>query len=260
MPVVEMAAASNAVSQYVLKVHSRCDLACDHCYVYEHADKSWKGKPRVISLATADMAAQRIAEHAAAYRLPRVRVVLHGGEPLLASREVMRAVLSSLAARITPVTTLDIRIHTNGVRLDRQWCELFAEYAVMVGVSLDGDRAANDRHRRFADGRSSHPQVLRALALLRLPEFRHLYAGLLCTIDLASDPVAVYQALMAEQPPRLDLLLPHATWDNPPHRPAGQPHPYADWLLTVYRCWIRDHRPVPIRLFDSVPVRSPRRA
>jgi uncharacterized protein len=252
MPVVETATTPIVVSQYVLKVHSRCDLACDHCYVYEHADKSWKDKPRVISLATADMAARRIAEHAAAYRLPRVRVVLHGGEPLLASREVMREILSSLAAQITPVTSLDIRIHTNGVRLDRQWCELFAEYAVMVGVSLDGDRAANDRHRRFSDGRSSHPQVLRALALLRRPEFRHLYAGLLCTIDLASDPVAVYQALMAEQPPRLDLLLPHATWDNPPYRPAGLPHPYADWLLTIYRCWVRDHRPVPIRLFDSV--------
>jgi uncharacterized protein len=143
-------------------------------------------------------------------------------------------------------------VHTNGVRLDEQWCELFDEYAVKVGVSLDGDKAANDRHRRYADGRSSHAQVLRALALLRQARFRQLYAGILCTIDLANDPLAVYRALIAEQPPRLDLLLPHATWDHPPYRPAGRPHPYADWLLAVYQCWVADGRPVPIRLFDSV--------
>jgi uncharacterized protein len=243
---------SAAISQYVLKVHSRCDLACDHCYVYEHADQSWRIKPRVISAATAEMAAERIGEHAAKHLLPQVNVILHGGEPLLLGRDAMRGVLSVLAARITPVTRLDVRIHTNGVRLDERWCELFDEHAVRVGVSLDGDQAANDLHRLFADGRSSYGQVRQALALLRGPKFRHLYSGLLCTVDLANDPVAVYRALIAERPPRLDLLLPHATWDNPPSRPATSPHPYADWLLAVYRCWVKDGRPVPIRLFDSV--------
>jgi len=252
VPAVETEAAPVTVSQYVLKVHSRCDLACDHCYVYEHADQSWRTKPRTISPPTAELTARRIAEHAATHDLPQVHVVLHGGEPLLLGREAMRGVLATLAARISPVTRLSIRIHTNGVQLDEQWCELFDEYAVMVGVSLDGDRAANDRHRRFADGRSSHAQVLRALELLRRPEFRHLYAGILCTIDLANDPVATYRALIAERPPRLDLLLPHATWDNPPPRPDRLPHPYADWLLAIYRCWAGDGRPVPIRLFDSV--------
>ena len=252
MPTGQATGAPVTVSQYVLKVHSRCDLACDHCYVYEHADQSWRVKPRAISLAVADMAARRIAEHAAEHRLPRVSVILHGGEPLLLGRPGMRSLLAALVKWITPVSGLDLRIHSNAVQLDERWCELFGEYGVMVGVSLDGDRAANDRHRRFADGRSSHDQVLRALAVLRRPEFRHLFAGILCTIDLASDPVAVYAALAAEQPPRLDLLLPHATWDNPPFRPPGQSHPYADWLLAVYRRWISDGRPMPIRLFDSV--------
>jgi uncharacterized protein len=252
VPAGQTAAVPVTVSQYVLKVHGRCDLACDHCYVYEHVDQSWRLKPRAISPAIADLAGRRIAEHAAAHQLPRASVILHGGEPLLLGRAAMRSVLSALVRRITPVTRLDLRIHSNAVRLDERWCELFGEYGVMIGVSLDGDKAANDRHRRFSDGRSSHARVLRALALLRRPEFRHLFAGILCTVDLANDPVAVYTALVAERPPRLDLLLPHATWNNPPYRPAGQPHPYADWLLAVYRRWVRDGRPVPIRLFDSV--------
>ena len=94
--------------------------------------------------------------------------------------------------------------------------------------------------------------MLAALSLLRRPGYRHLYAGILCTIDLANDPDAVYEALIAQDPPNLDLLLPHATWEHPPYRPSGQSSPYADWLLRVYRRWNRDGRRIPIRLFDSL--------
>ena len=94
--------------------------------------------------------------------------------------------------------------------------ELFLAERVKVGISLDGDRAANDLHRRFADGRSSYDGVIRAVDLLRRPEYREIYAGLLCTIDLRSDPVASYWALAALDPPAVDFLLPHGTWDSPP--------------------------------------------
>ncbi|MFB9831187.1 FxsB family cyclophane-forming radical SAM/SPASM peptide maturase, partial [Actinoallomurus acaciae] len=239
-----------AIGQYVLKVHSRCDLACDHCYVYEHADQSWRGKPARIGADVARRAVRRIAEHAVAHDIPAVQIILHGGEPLLLGHSGLDGLLRTLRAGLDPVTRLDLHIHTNGIRLDERFCEIFAEHGVRVGVSLDGDRAANDRHRVYRDGRSSHAGVLRALALLR--DRRPLYAGILCTIDLANDPIAVYEALVREEPPVLNLLLPQATWDSPPYRPPGVPAPYADWLGRVYDRWTADGRPVPIRLFDSI--------
>ncbi|GAA3017169.1 hypothetical protein GCM10020229_30470 [Kitasatospora albolonga] len=240
-------------TQFVLKVHSRCDLACDHCYVYEHADTSWRGKPRTVSEPVLAAAAARIGEHALAHRLTAVHVVLHGGEPLLAGPAVLRRAAELLAAALPEGCALDLRIHTNGVRLTEEFCELFDELGIKVGVSLDGDRAANDRHRRYADGRSSHAKVLAAVELLRRPAFRHLYAGLLCTVDVENDPVAVYDALVALAPPRIDFLLPHATHDEPPKRPeALGPTPYADWLLAVHERWTAHGRPVPVRVFDSV--------
>ena len=241
-----------SISQYVLKAASRCDLACNHCYVYEHADQSWRAKPKFITQAIARQAAQRISEHAEAHQLTTVHVVLHGGEPLLLRRDRLRGILSMLRSSIDPVARLDLRIHTNGVLLDKGLCALFAEYAVKVGVSLDGDRAANDLHRLFANGRSSYPQVRRALSLLRRPEYRHLYAGILCTVDLRNDPIAVYEALRAEAPPRVDLLLPHATWAQPPYRPPDTDTPYAAWLGQIHARWLADGRPLPIRFFDSL--------
>lgn len=240
------------LSQVVLKLHSRCDLACDHCYVYEAADQSWRGRPMVISDEVIEQAGRRIAEHAASHLLPSVQVVLHGGEPLLAGPLRLRRVVTELRSALLGVSALDLRIHTNGVLLTEDLCELFAEYGVKVGISLDGDRAANDRHRRYADGRSSYDKVLRALELLGAPRFRDLYAGLLCTIDVANHPLVVYESLMDLRPPRIDFLLPHATWDRPPVRTPGSDSEYADWLIAIFDRWRADSRPVQIRTFDSI--------
>ena len=114
------------LSQFVLKVHSRCDLACDHCYVYEAADQSWRGRPMVISDEVAAQTAQRIAEHARAHALKTVQVVLHGGEPLLAGRARLERIITALRAATDGVCHLDLRIHTNGVLLSEAFCELFA--------------------------------------------------------------------------------------------------------------------------------------
>jgi len=239
--------------QFVLKVHSRCDLACDHCYVYEHADQSWRGRPAVISPETVAKAGERIAEHARSHRLPEVRVILHGGEPLLVGAGRLASIVRQLRRTIEPVCRLDLRIHTNGVRLNAELCELFLTERVQVGISLDGDRAANDLHRRYANGRSSYDQVLRAVALLREERYRGTYAGLLATIDIRSEPVAVYRALAALEPPALDFLLPHGTWDSPPPG-VGVPGEtrYADWLTAVFGEWTRDGRRIPIRMFESI--------
>nr|WP_308311400.1 radical SAM/SPASM protein FxsB, inactivated metallohydrolase extension form [Streptomyces sp. D2-8] len=242
-----------AVRELVLKVHSRCDLACDHCYVYRHADQSWRRMPPLISETTLRQVARRLSEYACEQQLGSLSVILHGGEPLLAGPARLRSICAELTRALAPTTDLDLHIHTNGVRLNRAHLEVFREFDVTVGLSLDGDRAANDRHRRDHRGRSSHERVVRGLELLRLPEYRHLFQGLLCTIDVANDPVLVHDALTGLDPPRIDYLLPHATWDAPP--PPGRPGaatPYADWLLRVFDRWDEQGRPVPVRTFDSI--------
>jgi uncharacterized protein len=246
--------------QFVLKVHSRCDLACDHCYVYEHADSSWQGRPKVITQETVAKAGERVAEHARQHDLERVRVILHGGEPLLAGATRLGEIAAGLRAAITPVCELDLRIHTNGVQLDEEFCEVFLAAGVKVGISLDGDRAGNDRHRRYRDGRSSYDQVIRAIELLRTDRYRELYTGLLCTIDVRNDPVATYDALAALDPPAVDFLLPHATWETPPPASGeGAGTPYADWLAAIFDRWRADADRMPVRIFESI-IRTSRGA
>lgn len=241
-----------AFRQFVLKVATRCDLACDHCYVYEAADTSWRHKPRFMTEQIVRWTAERIAEHAATHRLPAVALVLHGGEPLLLGPARMRKTVTTLREVIEDAgCAVDLRLHTNGLQLSSEYCDLFREQRVRVGVSLDGDRAATDRHRRFANGASSHTQALRAVSLLR-DGYPDIYAGVLCTIDVRNDPVAVYEAVRDASPPRADFLLPHATHSDPPYRAAPGQTEYADWMLAVFDRWNGEGRPFPIRSFTSV--------
>jgi uncharacterized protein len=239
--------------EFIVKIHSRCDLACDYCYMYEMADQSWRDRPRRMPPGIAQLTAQCIGEHARAHRLPQITLVLHGGEPLLAGRDLISSLVTSVREAAGPAVTVDAVVQTNAVGLDYAYLRLFDELGIGVGVSLDGTAEDHDRHRRFASGRGSHSAVAAGLQRLTEPEYRHLFSGLLSTMDLRNDPIATYKALTDFAPPKIDFLLPHGTWESPPPgRVPGTPEtPYADWLIKVFDYWY----PAPgtrIRLFEEI--------
>ena len=221
--------------------------------MYEMADQSWRDQPRRMSAEIASLTAMRIGEHARAHHLPNVTLVLHGGEPLLAGRELISHLVTSVGASVGPDVQVNATVQTNAVGLDDSYLRLFDQLEVGVGVSLDGAGEDHNRHRRFPSGRGSHTAVAAGLARLTQPCYRHLFSGLLCTIDLRSDPIGSYEALASFEPPKIDFLLPHGTWEAPPPgRVPGAPEtPYADWLITVFDHWYRTAGP-RVRLFEEI--------
>ncbi|GAA3215400.1 FxsB family cyclophane-forming radical SAM/SPASM peptide maturase [Nonomuraea helvata] len=244
-----------AFQQFILKIHSRCDLACRHCYVYEMADQGWRDQPRRMSDAIADRAIERIAEHATRHDLPEIDVVLHGGEPLLAGPGLISRLVRGIRGAVKTGTRVNVNIQTNAVRLDEEYLRLFESLEIRVGVSMDGYAEGHDRHRRFANGRGSHALVSESLRRLTAGPYHHLFSGILCTVDVRNDPLRTYEALLEHDPPAVDFLLPHGNWATPPpFRVPGSPEtPYADWLITVFDRWYDS--PVlqtEIRLFREI--------
>ncbi|MEV7774913.1 FxsB family cyclophane-forming radical SAM/SPASM peptide maturase [Kitasatospora sp. NPDC086791] len=266
-----------AFRQFLLKIHSRCNLACDYCYVYEGADQSWRRRPRRMELATVRRTARRIAEHAAENGLDEVSVVLHGGEPLLVGARHLDALLGELsgasggdphAGPAAGGPRVRFGLQTNGLRLldEPALLDVLHRHRVAVGVSLDGARVDHDRHRRLPSGAGSWARTAEAVRLLGSDRHRELFAGLLCVVDLAADPVGTYEALLEFAPPRLDLLLPHGTWAAPPPglRPRAVPHappsgadpaPYGEWLIAAFDRWYgAPQRETGVRLFEELAV------
>jgi uncharacterized protein len=239
--------------EFVLKVHQRCNLACDYCYVYELADQSWRDRPRLMTPEIWQAAAQRVGDHVRAHDLTRVTAVLHGGEPLLAGTERLLQLSADFRAAIPTSCEVGIGMQTNGVRLDEQTLGRLRDDGIRIGVSVDGSAAGHDRHRRFPNGTGSHEAVERALSLLRSPPFQEVYAGVLCIVDIANDAVATYEELLRHEPPSIDFLLPHANWSVPPVRPDGLSAPYGEWLVAVFDRWYAAPRQeTQIRLFEAI--------
>jgi uncharacterized protein len=238
--------------QFVVKIHSRCNLACDHCYVYETADQSWRNQPKTMSAETVHVSAETIAQYAHEQGLPSVQIVLHGGEPLLVGPDRMEQIIRQFRAAIEPVASLDLSVQTNGIRLDHKFADLFLAEKVRVGISLDGGQAANDRHRRYRRGASSYQNVLRAVKLLASDRYRPIFGGLLCTVDVANDPVDVFRDLAELGSPRIDVLLPHATWEHPPPQARPGETLYGDWLCAMFDHWFDAPPVVGIRLFQEL--------
>lgn len=232
--------------QFILKIHSRCNLSCTYCYVYEMADQAWRGMPKRMSRDVARQAVARIAEHAESHALEDVDVILHGGEPLLAGAPWLTDLAGALADQVPG--QVNLALQTNGILLDRPMLETLKRLHVQVGVSLDGDAEATGRYRRYANGRNSFDAVADGLDLLRSPEFRECYSGILCTIDVGNDPVATYEALLKFSPPAIDFLLPHANWSCPPPGTG-----YAGWLISIFERWYSAPRQeTRIRLFSEL--------
>ncbi|MFD4668683.1 FxsB family cyclophane-forming radical SAM/SPASM peptide maturase [Lentzea sp. NPDC058450] len=233
--------------QFVVKIHSRCNLACDYCYVYEMADQRWRSRPVRMPAEILEQTSFRIGEHVRAHGLPTVDVVLHGGEPLLAGVPAIRRFVDSV--RVSTGGVARFSLQTNGLLLSEEVLEALADVDVRVGVSIDGAAADHDRHRVHRSGAGSHAAVARALETLAQSRFRSIYGGLLCTIDLAGDPVETYEALISFTPPVIDFLLPHGNWSAPPPGVGA----YADWLIAVFDRWYQ--APVPetsVRMFSEI--------
>ncbi|MCD0452386.1 FxsB family radical SAM/SPASM domain protein [Actinocorallia sp. API 0066] len=239
--------------EFVLKIHSRCNLSCDYCYMYEMADQGWKSQPRRMARPIIDQVARRVAEHARENLLRKVGITLHGGEPLLAGPEHVRYAVEAIRDAAHPDVEVEFTVQTNGVLIDTDFLDLFAKFGVSVGVSLDGDESGHDLHRKRADGRGSHRDVMAGMRALTSPAYRDLFTGFLATIDLRNDPIATYEALLAHDPPGVDFLLPHGNWTTPPPgRLPDSSTPYADWLITIFDRWYHDPGRTRVRLFLEI--------
>jgi len=239
---------------FLCKIHTRCNLNCDYCYVYNLADQSWQAKPRVMERPVVERLAQRIREHVRAHQLDKIHIILHGGEPLLCGGDYIRQFVGTMRDALSDLTEIAFLMQSNGTLLDEEMCRLLVELNVRVGISLDGTEAANDLHRPYRNGRPSYPAVTRGIELLNRPEHRRAYAGLLCVIDIDSDPLDTYRELVSHDPPGIDFLFRLGDASKPPPGKEDTGNTvYADWLIPIFDLWYATSPPpTQIRIFQEI--------
>jgi len=243
-----MRVAPARITSFLVKVASRCNLDCDYCYVYHHADQSWSVMPKMLSEQNQAGFVDRLAEYVREAGIIGCAVVFHGGEPLLFGAENLVAFAQAIRAA-TPAQ-VNVGLQTNGLLLTEKALDAFEAADIAVSLSLDGPRAVNDKHRVSRKGRSSFDKTFAALE--RLKRRPKIFAGVIAVIDPVTPPDELLAFFDAHQLPKIDFLLPDAHHLRPPPGRVEAPDLYVDWQSRAFNLWL-DHYPhLPIRTFEAL--------
>ncbi|WP_379866462.1 cyclophane-forming radical SAM/SPASM peptide maturase YhhB [Marinobacter sp. M5B] len=235
-------------SSFLVKVASRCNLDCDYCYVYHHADQSWRSMPKFLSEEHKQAFSRRLSDYATECGLNHCVVILHGGEPLLAGAKTLADFAELLRSNCS--IPVDVSIQTNGLLLTEEALAILSKADIGVSLSLDGPKTANDKHRLTHNRRSSFEQTEQALK--RLQSYPSIFAGVIAVIDPSTDPLDLFQYFDQFNIPRLDFLLPDAHWLRQPPGRDQDPALYEQWLVRAFDIWFDQYAHISLRTFEAL--------
>jgi len=154
--------AAAELSELYLQVAHECNMSCAYCYASGGSYGSGHG---LMSRDTAAAAVELLLAH----RRQGVALGINfdGGEPLL-NRDVIGFTVE-LARRRAAEVGVDIRfaIGTNGTLLDPETNAWLTRLGVEIGLSIDGEAAVHDAHRRLRDGSATYEMIVANLDALR---------------------------------------------------------------------------------------------
>ena len=111
-----------------------------------------------------------------------LEITFHGGEPLVPGVEFYRMALSLLRQGLSP-RRVQFAMQSNLWLLTDELCELFREYSVSLGTSLDGPEEINDAQR-------GQGYFGRTMAGIKRARAHGLNVGCICTFTAQSAPRA----------------------------------------------------------------------
>ena len=214
-PSAQQGAGEAPVFTFVLvKLASRCNIACTYCYWFRDADV-YK-KPAVFTVEAESAFCEKLEQHINEFQLENFMVVFHGGEPLLFPKRRFVKLQESLAG-IEERTgcVIDRGVCTNGILIDDEWVEIFCKYDIGVSISIDGPPDIHDAQRVDFKGQGTHADVIAGLKRVRAAGIE---PGLITVCNPATDPERILSYIVDELGfERFDILPPDASHlDKPP--------------------------------------------
>lgn len=161
------------MSQHLMLIPSlACPASCGYCFG-PHTGRALMCRATIEAIVHWQNALDREVN---------LEITFHGGEPLVAGPAFYRMALPLLQAGLAP-RRVRFAIQSNLWLLTDELCQLFREYGVSVGTSLDGPEAINDRQR-------GQGYFRRTMAGIELARVNGLSVGCICTFTVQSAPHA----------------------------------------------------------------------
>ena len=143
----------------VKPIGSACNLDCNYCYYRDKSEIYGGAMPRMSH----ELLEEYIKQYIQGASQQHITFCWHGGEPLLAGLPFFQKAME-LQQKYSGDKTIENTLQTNGILVNKEWCEFFRNNNFLVGISLDGPRCADrtrSRHRPHQQRPTSQTDDLR---------------------------------------------------------------------------------------------------
>jgi uncharacterized protein len=226
-----------------------CNLDCSYCFYLDRDADPYKELPaRKMS----DEVLERLVDTYLFYSYPNSTFAFQGGEPTLAGLPFFTRLVELQKQYGRDGQNVSNALQTNGVLIDKDWCQLFHQYNWLIGLSLDGPEEINDLYRFNKAGRGTWKQVMRALETMQKEKVEF---NILCVLSQAN----------VEKPKELYKFWKSLGLDNVQYIPLAEfnpdgsrmpftitPEQYGRFLVETFEQWWPDRRKMRIRFFDNL--------
>lgn len=138
-----------------------CNFRCKYCYLHN----STKLLSKKLSAEFICNFLHQLID-SVGVKNKQITLIWHGGEPLLWGIDNYRKVFEFIKTNL-PKQDIKHSLQCNLSLLDDAYIELFKQYNVKIGFSLDGQKEINDAQRIYPNGKGTSEIVLEKLELCR---------------------------------------------------------------------------------------------
>lgn len=136
-----------------------CNINCRYCYLPNRLSTKRISQDTLSKVIKALFDEDLVTEE--------TEILWHASEPLVMPVDFYRETFALIDQINKGRIPLRHRIQTNATLIDEDWCQLFREFKIDVGVSIDGPQHIHDRSRVDRNGRGTFERVWRGVNLLQ---------------------------------------------------------------------------------------------
>ena len=140
-----------------------CNMDCTYCF-YLQKENLYEGQKDFRM--NDEVLESFIKQFIQVQKVPEISFAWQGGEPTLLGVDYFKKVVE-LQDKYAEGKIIHNAFQTNGVLLDDEWCEFFAESNFLLGISIDGPKEIHDKYRYFKGGQDSFEKVVRGIEFMQ---------------------------------------------------------------------------------------------
>lgn len=227
-------------------------MYCKYCFYADELENNLLQTKSFMNLETFEILINKIFSEQYSY----VSIVFQGGEPTLIGLDFYKNCVSIVNKLNSKNATISYALQTNGLLIDKDFADFFAENNYLIGLSLDGNKKTHDVHRLIKNEKGSFTQVFNAVRILQ-------NAGVdvnilsVVTPTLVKNIKEVYEfyernnLLFQQYIPCIDSIASNRGSDDW----SLTPQVYGIFLIKLFDLWYQSFlrgKPVSIRYFENI--------